>query len=131
MIPKLALDTNAYRALIDGNETMARLIKTSASIGVPVTVLGEIQFGINYGAKKEPNLLNLNRFLSSPRVETLQITNDTAKIFGEIAAELKRTGGSIQQNDIWIAATCKQYGYALATADQDFTRVPGLEIIGF
>lgn len=38
-------------------------------------------------------------------------------------------GVAIQQNDIWIAALCKQHGFALATRDQGFQHVLGLEIV--
>jgi predicted nucleic acid-binding protein len=32
---------------------------------------------------------------------------------------------------MWIAALCKQYGYAPATADKDFAAIIGLELINF
>lgn len=35
------------------------------------------------------------------------------------------------KNDIWIAALCKQHGFALATRDQGFQHVLGLEVIEF
>jgi predicted nucleic acid-binding protein len=56
---------------------------------------------------------------------------DTTRRYGEIAAELRRAGRPIQQNDIWIAALCKQHGYILATRDTDFSTIIGLETIGF
>jgi predicted nucleic acid-binding protein len=55
----------------------------------------------------------------------------TAKLFGEIVAHLRQSGRPIRQDDMWIAALCKQYGYTLATADKDFDVVTGLEIISF
>ena len=57
--------------------------------------------------------------------------NHTARIFGEIATELRQKGKPIQQDDMWIAALCKQYGYALATADKGFTGITGLELLSF
>lgn len=131
MIPKLALDTNAYRALVDGIPKLARLVEKTSSIGIPLTVLGELYFSIFYGTKKEKNTLDLNRFLTSPRVEILSSDEDTARLFGELSAGLKTIGQPIQQNDVWIAALCKQYGYVLATADTDFQRIPGLETVSF
>src|SRR6266568_1996968 len=127
MIPKLALDTNAYRALDDGNAKLNSLIKTVPQIGLPVIVLGELYYGIFFGGKREKNLSNLNRFLALPRVELLHVDETTTKLFGEIATQLKQSGRPIQQDDMWITALCKQYGYALATADKDFDAVTGLE----
>jgi predicted nucleic acid-binding protein len=131
MIPKLALDTNAYRALDDGNAKLIPLIKTVPQIGLPVIVLGELYYGIFLGGKREKNLSNLNRFLALPRVELLHIDETTTKLFGEIATQLRQSGHPIQQDDMWIAALCKQYGYTLATADKGFDAVTGLEITSF
>lgn len=131
MTPKLALDTNAYRALDDGNAKLMSLVKTVPQIGMPIVVLGELYYGVFLGGKREKNMLNLNRFLRSPRVELLHIDEITAKLFGEIVTQLRQSGRPIQQDDMWIAALCKQYGYTLATADKDFDAVVGLEIISF
>jgi len=131
MLPKLALDTNAYRALDDGNSKLSRYIKLAAQLGLPIIVLGELYYGIFLGTKQEDNLLNLNRFLAITRLELLHIDNTTARIFGEIACELRQKGKPIQQDDMWIAALCKQYGYTLATADKGFAEITGLEILSF
>lgn len=131
MVPKLALDTNAYRALDDGNSKLSKYVKSAAQLGLPVIVMGELYYGIFLGNKQENNLLNLKHFLSLPRLELLHISEDTARIFGEIATELRRKGKPIQQDDMWIAALCKQYGYTLATADNGFTDIDGLELLSF
>jgi tRNA(fMet)-specific endonuclease VapC len=131
VLPKIALDTNAYRALDDGNAKLSGFIKAAGQLGLPITVLGEIYYGLFSGNKQEVNLLNLNRFLAVPRLELLQIDEATARAFGEIASELREKGKPIQQNDMWIAALCKQYGYALATADKGFAAISGLEILSF
>lgn len=127
----LALDTNAYRALDDGNTMLAQKISEASSIGMPVIVVGEIFHAIFHGSKSERNSEQLQKFLDSPRVEILHVTTETAKIFGEIATELRRIGKPIQQDDMWIAALCKQYGYTLATADAGFQHVVGLTTFSF
>ena len=131
MIPKIALDTNAYRALDDGSDRLATAIRSTSQIGLPIIVLGELYHGIFAGNKQEANLSQLNRFLALTRLEVLDIDEITAKLFGEIASELRRIGRPIQQNDVWIAALCKQYGYTLATSDPGFTNITGLELVSF
>lgn len=131
MSPKLVLDTNAYRALDDGNEQLVAIVRGTAQIGMPLIVLGELYFGIFAGARQAENLANLRRFLASPRIELLDLDEVTAKFFGEVASELKRIGKPSQQNDIWIAALCKQHGHSLATRDRDFKAVTGLEVVEF
>ncbi len=131
MIQRLALDTNAYRALDDGNPLVANYTRTAAQIGLSTIVLGELYYGIFAGSKQENNLSNLNNFMEQPRVELLHIDAATAKLFGEIATTLRGIGRPIQQDDMWIAALCKQYDFSLATSDQDFDSIIGLEILKF
>jgi tRNA(fMet)-specific endonuclease VapC len=128
---RLAFDTNAYTALGRGNELLGSLVSGANQIGLPITVLGEIHFGILNGAQKEQNTTLLDQFLSSSRVEVLEIDDMTVKLYGEIATQLRRMGRSIQQNDIWIAALSKQYDYRLATNDAGFENILGLEIAKF
>ncbi len=61
----------------------------------------------------------------------LEPDRQTTHLFGEIATLLRQGGNAIQQNDIWIAALCKQHGFALATRDRGFQYVLGLEVIDF
>jgi len=128
---KLALDTNAYKALGEGNPQLAEEARAAEAIGLPLTVLGELWFGFMNGTKLRRNAATLERFLSTPRVRVLEPDGQTARAFGEIATLLRRAGIAIQQNDIWIAALCKQHGFALATRDHGFQHVLGLEVIEF
>lgn len=126
---KLALDTNAYRALGDGEPDLAKVMRRAETIGLPINVLGELWFGFVNGSKLRENSETLERFLATPRVRILQLDEQTARGFGEIATSLRKAGIAIQQNDIWIAALCKQHGFALATRDKGFQHVLGLEIV--
>ena len=48
------------------------------------------------GGKQNRNLSNLSRFLASHRVELLHIDEITAKLFGEIATQLRQSVRPIQ-----------------------------------
>jgi predicted nucleic acid-binding protein len=128
---RLALDTNAYTALGRGNKSLALLLAEAVHVGLPMMVLGEIHFGMLNGTQGRANAALLDRFLSNGRVEVLEIDEATAKLYGEIATGLRRAGRSVQQNDIWIAALCKQHNYRLATNDAGFEHILGLEIVKF
>lgn len=127
----LALDTNAYRALDDDNQQVIKLMQAALVIGLPLVVLAELYFGFENGSKKQENINKLARFMQSSRIELLQINAETARIWGEISTELEQAGGRIQQNDIWIASLCKQYGFTLLTADKGFQRIIGLDVVNF
>ncbi len=126
---KLALDTSAYTALSHGDVDLANELPRAEAVGLPVVVLAELWFGFLNGSKLRENTATLERFLATPRVQVLQISEQTARTFGEIATLLRRAGSKIQQNDIWIAALCKQHGFALATRDRGFHHVLGLEVV--
>jgi predicted nucleic acid-binding protein len=126
---KLALDTNAYRALSEGDPRLVEDMRRAETVGLPIIVVGELWFGFMNGSKLRQNTEILERFLTTPRVRILQLGEQTTRIFGEIATLLRGAGIAIQQNDIWIAALCKQHGFALATRDQGFQHVLGLEVI--
>ena len=128
---RLALDTNAYKALGEGHRQLAEEARTAEAVGLPMIVLGELWFGFMNGTKLRQNASTLERFLATPRVRVLEADRQTTRIFGEIATLLRRGGIAIQQNDIWIAALCKQHGFALATRDHGFQHVLGLEVIEF
>jgi len=61
----LALDTNAYRALDDGNVKLAQAVRSANQIGIPINVLGELYHGIFNGNKESENLLKLNHLIGS------------------------------------------------------------------
>lgn len=126
---KLALDTNAYTALSHGNVDLTDELRRAEAVGLPVVVLAELWSGFLNGSKLHENTATLERFLATPRVQVLQISEQTAHTFGEIVTLLRRAGSKIQQNDIWIAALCKQHGFALATRDRGFHHVLGLEVV--
>ncbi len=126
---RLALDTNAYRALGEGDPQLAGDVRRAEAVGLPIVVLGELWFGFMNGSRLRQNTETLERFLATPRVRILELGEQTTRMFGEIATLLRQAGIAIQQNDIWIAALCKQHGFALATRDQGFQRVLGLDVV--
>ena len=128
---KLALDTNAYRALQEGDARLAEEVGRAEIVGMPIVVLGELRFGFLDGSRMHENRATLERFLATPRVQVLGVDDQTTWLFGEIATLLKRSGTPIQQDDIWIAASCKQHGFALATRDRGFANVLGLSVFDF
>jgi predicted nucleic acid-binding protein len=126
---KLALDTNAYRAVDEGDPRLAEDMRRAEAIALPIVVLGELWFGFMNGSRLRENSETLERFLATPRVRVLELGEQTARLFGEIAALLRGAGVAIQQNDIWIAALCKEHGFALATRDRGFNHVLGLDVV--
>jgi tRNA(fMet)-specific endonuclease VapC len=49
-----------------------------------------------------------------------------ADVYARIKLATQRQGTTVDENDLWIAATALHLGAVLVTADSDFQRVPGL-----
>jgi tRNA(fMet)-specific endonuclease VapC len=65
----------------------------------------------------------LRRFLASPRVGLLDVTEETAERYTVILNSLWRAGTPIPTNDIWIAGSAMKYGLRLLTTDGHYQKV--------
>ena len=128
---KLALDTNAYSALIRGHRDVASLVRRAQSVLIPAVVAGELLYGFRAGARYEENSTRFEAFLATPHVELLRVTFTTADRFGRVAAGLRRKGSPIPTNDIWIAAQAMEVGADLLSSDTHFGAVDGLAWVPF
>ena len=64
--------------------------------------------------------------------EVLGCTPDVCWRYGRLYRYLKANGLLIDANDLWIAATALAFGVPLVTRNErHFSRVPGLEVIGY
>ena len=64
------------------------------------------------------------RFLDSPRVNLIDVDEETARRYAVIFSTLRAAGTPIPTNDLWIAASAMQHGLRLLTADAHFEKVP-------
>lgn len=128
---RIALDTNAYSALMRGHLDVAALIRRSESVLVPTVVAGELLYGFRLGSRFEENAARFEAFLAVPSVELLPLALTTADRFGRIAARLHRNGTPIPTNDIWIAAQAMERGVELLSSDVHFGEVEGLAWVPF
>lgn len=123
---KLALDTDAYRLVMEGDPEAVRLVRAAERLLMPVPVLAELRFGFLNGTRGRENEAHLVRFLDRPRVEVLRCDEETAVRYAELKLQLKKQGTPIPINDVWIAALALQHQATLFTRDSDFERLPQL-----
>jgi predicted nucleic acid-binding protein len=123
---KLALDTNAYRLVMEGEPGAVALVRRAARVLVPVPVVAELRYGFLNGTRGRENEASLIRFLDQPRVALLPCDEETTVRYAELKLQLKRQGTPIPINDVWIAALVLQHGATLFTRDSDFERIPQL-----
>lgn len=125
---KILLDTNAYIHFLKGDNKVFDVLGQAQKVFVSVIMLGELFAGFKGGTKYSMNIKLLKKFLSRPTILVLDVTKETARIFGEIKNDLKAAGTPLPMNDIWIAAHVKESGAELITYDKHFEKIKGLRV---
>ncbi len=123
---KVLVDTNAYVAFKCGDPGAVEVVRLADRLGVSSVVLGELLAGFAGGLREANNRAELAEFLASSRVSVLPIAERTAEYYAAAFQGLRRRGRPIPTNDLWIAATAQEHGYAVFTYDEHFTAVEGL-----
>jgi tRNA(fMet)-specific endonuclease VapC len=121
---RLLVDTSAYSAFMRGHGDTKVALQEADEIFVNSIVLGELRAGFMKGRRRRRNEDELNRFLGSPRVKLLDVTEETAERYAIILNSLWQAGTPIPTNDIWIAASAMEYGLELLTTDEHYQKVP-------
>ena len=123
---KILLDTNGYVAFKKGEKDAISIIQKAAVIGLSVVVLGELLAGFSSGSKESINRQELKTLLDSSRVSLLSISEVTSEYYAKVFSGLRQKGKPIPTNDLWIAATALEHGYAIFTNDSHFKEIDGL-----
>jgi tRNA(fMet)-specific endonuclease VapC len=121
---KLVIDTCAYSALVRQHKGVIDAMLRCESVLLSPVVLGELRYGFRGGDHERNNLDVLSRFIAKHSVQLIDISFETAEIYGEIQHYLKSKGLPIPTNDIWIAASAMQHGGRVLTTDAHFQRIP-------
>jgi tRNA(fMet)-specific endonuclease VapC len=96
-------------------------------IGISAITLAELQFGVVKSQHREKNEQALSEFILPLAI--LEFNSDAAFAYGEIRAELTRTGQPIGALDMLIAAQALSANATLVTNNvREFARVRGLTV---
>lgn len=121
------IDTNAYSALMKGEEQVASFLDHADVVYLSVIVAGELLAGFKGSRKERENTLLLTDFIESGgKTVVLPAVYETSQRFALIKDALKKKGTPIPLNDIWIAAQCMEKGAVLLSYDSHFEAVDGL-----
>ena len=124
------LDTNICIYLIKNNPRHVRAHFERLQPGdvlLSSIVLAELMYGISKSQHKERNRAALEMFLMP--LEIVQFDMHAAEKYGDIRAELERSGKVIGGNDLFIAAHALSLDVTLVTNNvKEFTRVTGLHL---
>lgn len=126
---RILIDTNAYAAFKRGDMQTRDIFRQAPEIALNATVLGELLAGFASGSHAAKNRRELAEFLHSPRVRQLAVDAETAEHYAVLFAGLRKKGRPVPTNDLWIAASAMQHGYAVFSFDKHFAEMENL-IVG-
>ena len=121
---RIMIDTSAYAAFLRGHPGIKLSIQRADEISLSPVVLGELLAGFMMGKNERRNRSILRDFLSSARVNLLEIDEETSERYAVILYHLRTKGVPIPTNDMWIAASAMQYGLKVLTTDKHYIEVP-------
>jgi tRNA(fMet)-specific endonuclease VapC len=125
------LDTGAMGDLINRRKGVDQRAKAARSaggrLGTCIPVLGELFFGIEYSQTRDANRARLIRTLAG--LWLWPYTREATEEYGRLAAQLKRTGRTMQQVDIQVAAIALTLNQCtVVSEDTDLLAVRGLSV---
>jgi tRNA(fMet)-specific endonuclease VapC len=123
------LDTNIVIYTIKNRPATVRqaFILHSAQMCISAVTLGELVYGAEKSAQPERNLADIDGLIA--RLEVLNFDELAATHFGQVRAELSKTGKMIGPYDQMIAGHARSLGLILVTNNlREFERVPGLRL---
>lgn len=124
------LDTNICIALIRHRNpnVLARLSAcTPGDVGISTITLSELTFGVEKSARPTQNRVALAAFCAA--LEIYPYSESAASAYGEIRAQLERTGQPIGPLDTLIAAHGLSLDATVVTNNErEFRRVPELKV---
>ena len=123
---KILLDTNTYAAFKKNENNAVSVLRSAEYIGVNIVVMAELFSGFKGGSREKKNRQELDQFLDSPRVDVIELDEETAEFYAQIFWNLKNKGKPIPTNDIWVAASAMKNGLSLFTYDDHFKNIEGL-----
>lgn len=126
---RLALDTNRYRDLAQGDLELSDLVASAREVYLPFVVVAELKSGFGLGRRAAENERVLTRFLAQPGVAITYPSDSTLEVYASLFRQLRQQGTPIPTNDIWIAAISIQEGLTLVTRDRHFERLPQIRRI--
>jgi tRNA(fMet)-specific endonuclease VapC len=118
------LDTNIVIYTIKNRPSKVKALfkKNSGQMAISTITFGELIYGAEKSEQVERNLADIESM--SARLEVLAATH-----FGQLRAELAKSGNQIGPYDQMIAGHARSLGLILITNNtREFKRVPGLRV---
>lgn len=126
---KYMLDTNILIYAIKNRPKKIReaFKKYSDYLAMSTVTLGELIYGAEKSAQAVLNLADIEALAA--RLDVIPFDSDAAIHFGQVRAELSKSGKIIGPYDLMIAGHARSRALILVTNNvREFKRVPGLRV---
>ncbi|MFM9962523.1 MAG: type II toxin-antitoxin system VapC family toxin [Planctomycetaceae bacterium] len=127
---KFLMDTNHLGAAINPGSALPLRIhearKLGHRFGTCIPVMCELEWGLKYVRGVEEYRCNLAKLLKIVRIWPLD--EQTARIYGDVASELRSRGRVLSQVDMMVAAMARQGTFRILSTDRDFEALPDLHV---
>jgi predicted nucleic acid-binding protein len=126
------LDTNALSDLIREEPPIQNRLaglSGNAQVAYCSIVRGEILYGITrlpQGKRRQELEEKASRIFAS--LSCLTVTEEAGDLYAKLKLTRQSKGMAMDENDLWIAATCLHFGATLVTRDTDFQQIDGLSV---
>ena len=121
----MILDTNAVSALADRDTALLAILGEAERAVLSFVSVAEFRFGLLGSKKGELGTAFLEALTAAMPI--LYPDSQTMACYSQIADQLKRSGTSIPQNDMWTAALAMQTGMPVLSRDRHFDFVEEVE----
>ena len=125
------LDSNAISAFIARSRPFADRLREARArgdrIGTCEPVVAELFYGLEFSSNRDENTIRLRRALS--QIKSWPFNRAAAQAFGQIAADLRRRGRTIQIIDTMQGAIALTLtNCVVVSTDGDLRSIPGLTV---
>ncbi len=119
-------DTSLFIAIEQG-----RVLRASPPPRYHVSVItaSELRLGVLSAPDSETGAARLRTLMTALEADPLVVDEAVADAWAALRAQLRERRRRIPRNDSWIAATAIAHGLPVATQDDDYDEVPGLEVV--
>ena len=128
------LDSNTITFLTQGNEAAwqhwSELSKEDEVLTC-FAVIAEWEYGIlnAKGHAKQQGIRAQGELVFNRMSRIIETTPEINLAYGQIAAELRRAGTMVPQNDMWIAAVARTLGATVVANDKHFRHIKNLPVV--
>ena len=130
MTTRYLLDTNIciYIAKYNPASVRARFAQHPANeLAMSVITLGELRFGAEKSHTKDQAMAVIDELAGLMNIA--ELSDEVATHYGDIRANLQKSGPMIGNNDLWIAAHARARDWVLVTNNEkELLRVEGLKV---